>query len=253
MAPSRRMAFARTSASAFAYACGCLVLSTAQASPYRIPGLDAADHWEIKTIATDTVEGNERVLDAPLFDITAPLAPGLETSVTLGRGRLHAEDEAVHSGAIDTELAVKWEIVPIGVDGTIGVTVEPELIAPTGSAGLSEGTWSAEVPLVIGWNHGPLHLQGLVGYAHGLESDDDEISLGGLIEYQVRPELSLGLEAVNSAPSTAPDRRWRSMVDVGFKYELTSAVELQGRLGRSARTAGDPRVTEGAIYVEIAL
>jgi hypothetical protein len=145
-------------------------------------------------------------------------------------------------------------MVPIGDDGTIGITVEPALIAPTGSAGLSEDAWLAEVPLVIGWNHGALRFRGLVGYGHSLESDEDEISLGGLVEYKVRPELSLGLEAVNSAPSTQPDRSWKSMIDVGFKYELTSAVELQGRLGRSAHTAGGhPQVTEGAIYVEIAL
>lgn len=64
--------------------------------------------------------------------------------------------------------------------------------------------------------------------------------------------MSLGLEAVNTAPSKDLEHR-KTMVDVGFKYELTPAVELQGRLGRSAHTAGDPQVTEGAIYVEIAL
>ena len=243
MVASRTIAFAATLAFA----------SATQASPYRITGLDAADHWEIKTIAKDTAEGDERVLEAPLFDITAPLAPGLETSVTFGTGRLHVEGESVRTGVIDTEVAVKWEMAPIGADGTIGVTIEPALIAPTGSAGLSDDMWSAEVPLVIGWNHGPLRLRGLVGYGHSLESDDDEISLGGLLEYKVRPELSLGIEAVNTAPSNDIDHRWKTMVDVGFKYELTPAVELQGRLGRSAHTAGDPQVTEGAIYVEIAL
>jgi hypothetical protein len=230
-----------------------LALSTAQASPYHITGLDAADHWEIKTIAKDSVEGDERVLEAPLIDLTAPLAPGLETSVTFGRGQLHVAGEAARSGAVDTELAVKWEMVPIGDDGTIGLTVEPALIAPTGSTGLSDGTWSAEVPLVIGVNRGPLRFRGLVGYGRSLENDDDEISLGGLVEYKVLPTLSIGLEEVNTAPSNDLDHSWKSMVDVGFKYELTPAVELQGRLGRSAHTAGDPQETEGAIYVEIAL
>jgi hypothetical protein len=232
---------------------GCLILGAAQASPYHITGLDAADHWEIKTIAKASAEGDERVLEAPLIDITAPLAPGLETSVTFGRGRLHVDGESTRTGAVDTELAVKWEVVPLGADGSIGVTVEPALIAPTGSAGLSDDTWWAEVPLVIGWNHGPLRLRGLVGYGRSLENDEDEISLGGLVEYKVGPELSLGLEAVSTAPSHDPDHSWKSMVDVGFKYELTPAVELQGRLGRSAHTAGDPRETEGAVYVEIAL
>lgn len=250
MIVSRRMAFARRSACASV--CSCLALSAAQASPYRITGLDAADHWEIKTIAKHTDEGDERVLEAPMIDLTAPLAPGLETSVTFGRGRLHAEGES-RSGALDTELAVKWEMVPIGADGTIGVTVEPALIAPTGSAGFTDDAWFAEVPLVIGWNRGPVRLRGLVGYGRSLESDDDEISLGGLVEYKVMPKLSLGFEVVNTMPSDDPDQRWKSMVDVGFKYELSSTVGLQGRLGRSARSAGDPHVTQGAIYLEIAL
>jgi hypothetical protein len=118
---------------------------------------------------------------------------------------------------------------------------------------LSDEAWSAEVPLVIGWNHGALRLRGLAGYGHSLESDEDEVSLGALVECKVRPELSLGLEVVSTAPSEDADGRWKSMVDVGFKYELTPAVELQGRLGRSAARAGDPRVTQGAVYVEIAL
>jgi hypothetical protein len=238
---------------AFASLCSCFALSVAQASPYRITGLDAADHWEIKTIAKNTDEGDERLLEAPLIDLTAPLAPGLETSVTFGRGRLHAEGEAVRSGAVDTEVAVKWEVVPIGADGTIGVTIEPALIAPTGSAGLSDDVWSAEVPLVIGWNHGAVRLRGLVGYGRSLENDEDEISLGGLVECKVLPQLSLGVEVVNTMPSDDPDRKWKSMVDIGFKYELSPTIELQGRLGRSARTAGDPHVTQGAIYLEIAL
>lgn len=249
MVVSRSMAFARKAA--FASACCCFV-GAAQASPYRITGLDAADHWEIKTIATDTDEGDERVREA-LIDLTAPLAPGLETSVTFGRGRLHAEGESSRSGTLDTELAVKWEMVPLRADGAIGVTVEPALIAPTGAAGLSDDTWSAEVPLVIGWNRGPLRLRGLVGYGRSLENDDDEISLGALVEYKVLSKLSLGLEAVNTLPSDDPKRQWKSMVDFGFKYELSSTVELQGRVGRSARTAGDPQVTQAAIYLEIAL
>ncbi len=114
-----------------------------------------------------------------------------------------------------------------------------------------ERGWDGEP--IGGVNRGPLRLRGLVGYGHSLESDDDEISLGGLVEYKVRPALSIGVEAVSTAPSNDIDHRWKSMVDVGFKYELTPAVELQGRLGRSAHTAGDPQVTEGAIYVEIAL
>lgn len=250
MVASRRMAFA--SGSALASVLSCLALGAAHASPYRITGLDAADHWEVKTIAKDTVEGDERVIEAPLIDFTAPLAPGLETSVTFGTGQLHADGES-HSGAVDTELALKWEMVPIGADGTLGVTVEPALIVPTGSAGLSDEAWFAELPLVIGWNHGLLRLRGLVGYGHSLENDEDEISLGGLVEYQALPGLSLGLEVVNTAPSDDPERRWKSMVDVGFKYELSPTVELQGRLGRSARSAGDPRQTQGAIYVEVAL
>lgn len=237
---------------AFASICGFLILSTAQASPYHITGLDAADHWEIKTIAKGSEKGDESVLEAPLIDITAPLAPGLETSVTFGRGRLHTDGEAARSGAVDTEWAVKWEMVPIGDDGTIGLTIEPALIAPTGSRYLTDGSWSAELPLVIGWNHGPLRLRGLVGYGRSLEVDDDEISVGGLVECKVLPTLSLGLEAVNTAPSDDLNHR-KTIVDVGFKYELTPAVELQGRLGRSAHTAGDPQVTEGAVYVEIAL
>lgn len=226
---------------------------TADASPYKITGLDAADAWEVKLISKQAHEGDEHLLETPVLDFTAPLAPGLETSLTFGRGRLHADAEPARWGWLDTELALKWEIVPLREDGSIAFTTEPAIIAPTGSHGLSDDEWQVEVPLVIGWNRGPLRLRGLVGYGHSLQSEDDEISWGGLVEYKFTERFSLGAEVVNDMPSNDTGS-WKSFGDLGFKFELLHDVELQGRIGRTLHTAGDdPRATEGALYLEIGL
>ena len=57
-------------------ACLLAAFSTANASPYKITGLGAADTWEVKLISKQTHEGDEHVLETPVLDFTAPLAPG---------------------------------------------------------------------------------------------------------------------------------------------------------------------------------
>lgn len=222
----------------------------AQASPYRVTGLGAADTWELKLVSKYDHDDTETKVKGA-FDITAPLAPGLETSVTFGRGWLREPGMRTRTGWIDTEIAVKWEILPLGEDGGFGITTEPALFVPTGTRGIADHEWQVEVPLVVGYKKGPAEVRGLVGYARSLDSGSDEISYGAVGEYDVNDRLSFGAEL---SGGTSPDRFMREYeveADIGFKFALAEAIELQGRIGQSLRNDDHMREHHAALYVEI--
>jgi hypothetical protein len=227
-------------------------IGTAHGSPYHIPGLDAADEWELKLSAEQTKQRDQRLLEAPVIDITAPLVPGLEASIAFGRGRLDSDNEQTHDGWLDTELAVKWELIDANQGRAYGVTIEPALFAPTGSDGLKDAEWALELPVIVGWTFAATDVRALVGYAHSLESDDDELSCGGVLEYAISERLSIGAELTTEVPADDLDA-WSGVADVGFRLELTPNIELQGRIGRSVHTNDEPRPTEGALFFEVAL
>lgn len=222
----------------------------AAASPYKVAGLDAADSFEIKLLAEYSDQGGEKILEGPVLDLTAPLGPGLETSITFGRGRLEANGRT-RAGTIDTEIAVKWEIVPLDEKHQVGVSVEPALFLPTGTHGLSDDEFSLELPVFVGWSSGPLHVTGLVGYARSLESSDDEILWGLLAEHDVVKGLSVGAEITGGMPSDAFGD-YEAVADVGFVWEMTDATELQGRIGQTIRTADHQTGRQAGLYLEVA-
>lgn len=228
------------------------VAGGAQASPFEVPDLDAADAWELKVEGSMSKSDSERFVEAPVLDITAPIRPGLETSVTFGRGSLKVDGEGTKTGALDTEWAVKWEITSAAdADKRISFTTEPAVIAPTGAHGLSDDTWRVEVPLIAGRDFGPVGLRAMVGYGQSLEgSPDVEIPFGVLATYAVREGLEFGVELAGDTPA-AEMGRYEAIVDVGFKWEFAKGLELQGRLGRTIRSRpGDEPATEVAFFIE---
>ncbi|HEU4959363.1 MAG TPA: transporter [Sphingomonas sp.] len=223
----------------------------ANASPYKITGLDAATSLELKlfTKLKSNHWGSE--LEGPGFDLTIPVAGGLEASATFGPGRLHETGGRTRWGMIDSEFAMKWEIVSMPDDGGIGLTTEPAVIAPTGTHGLGDDEWRFEAPLVIGWASGRVEVRGEAGYERGLKSHEDEVSFGVVTEYDLSDSFSIGAEVTGSTPSLA-FRSYEAAADIGFKWEFARSVELQGRLGRSLRRDDRRPQTEAALYVEIA-
>jgi hypothetical protein len=229
-----------------------LCTTAAQASPFKTPSLDSAETWELKVIVNAEDSASERTIEGPLLDITAPIRPGLETSVTFGRGYTQADGEGSHSGMVDTEWAVKWEIIPASKAGEqVTVTTEPALIIPTGAEGLSDDAWRVEVPIIIGRDVGPWQFRALAGYGQALNGEPDgEFPFALLATRKVRDNLRLGVELAGDAPAGAIDH-YKAMIDVGFKWEFAEGLELQGRLGRSIRTpAGGEPATNLAFYLE---
>ena len=222
----------------------------ASASPYKITGLGAATSLELKLFTKLKSTDLKSELEGPGFDLTVPVAQGLEASFTTGPGRLR-ENGRARWGMIDSEVAMKWEIVSMPENGGIGVTTEPALIAPTGTNGLGDDEWRFEAPLVVGWGNGPVEVRGELGYERGFKTHEDEVSFGILTEYDLTDSFSVGAELTGSTPSLAL-HSYEAAADVGFKWEFAPSVELQGRLGRSLRRDDHRPQTEAAVYVEIA-
>ena len=227
----------------------CSVLSVAAgASPFQMPDMHAATSYEIKLQTQYTQARDGKTVEAAL-DITAPLRPGLETSLTFGRGRVSGEAW----GNLDTELAVKWEAIPIGEeDGHVGITIEPAVVLPTGDRGLGAGEHLLAVPVVAGANFGKFGLRGLLGYQHAFKSDRNAAQFGALITYEVSDRFSVGLEYAGESSMTRP-HRYESSVDAGFKFALTPKVELQGRVGHALHGSGNAGATQTAVFLELAL
>lgn len=221
----------------------------ANASPYKITGLGAATSLELKLFTKLKATDAKSELEGPGFDLTVPVTTGLEASFTAGPGRLR-EDGRTRWGMIDTEGAIKWEIISARQAGGIGITTEPALIAPTGTKGLGHNEWRLEAPLVIGWVHGPLEVRGKIGYGHAFKSHEDEFSFGMVTEYDLSDAFSLGIEFTGNTPAPA-FHSYEAAADLGFKWKLASSVELQGRFGRSLHRAGHHGQTDAALYVEI--
>ena len=222
---------------------------TAGASPYQMPDMQAASTYEVKLQAQYTKARDGRTVEGPALDITAPLRPGLETSVTFGRGRVSGEAW----GNLDTELAIKWEAIPIGEDdGHVGITIEPSIILPTGNWRLGAGEHQLAVPIVAGANGGKVGLRGMVGWQHGFRSDHNAALLGALTTYEVTARLSVGLEYSGESSMTRP-HRYGSFADAGFTYAVTPKVELQGRIGHTLHSAGNAGATQMAVFLGFAL
>ena len=226
-----------------------MLAGAACASPFQMPDMHAATSYEIKIQAQYTHTRDGKSIEGPALDITAPLRPGLETSLTFGRGRVSGQSW----GNLDTELAVKWEVIPIGEqDGRLGLTIEPTLVLPTGNRGLGAGERQLVVPVVAGANWGKFGLRGLVGYQHGFRSGDNTAQFGALATYELSDRLSVGLEYAGQASMRQP-HDYESSADAGFKYALTPKIELQGRIGHTLHTPGNAGATQTAVFLEFAL
>ncbi|MFC3051587.1 transporter [Kordiimonas pumila] len=223
--------------------------SPAAASPYHTTGLDAADRPEIKILSEYESAGDDWSLEGPAIDATLPIVPGLETSVTFGKGWLKEDGLPSESGWLDTEIALKWEVIRVPEEGGFGLTTEPALFAPTGTHGIGSNEWQLEIPVILGWEQGRTSLRTFVAYATSLESHEDELGFGAVAEYDVTESLSLGVEVSGDVP-LAYETGYALEGDVGFTWDMGNDLELQGRISHSLHTEDGISVIGAALFLE---
>jgi hypothetical protein len=218
-------------------ACALLTAGAVQASPFETLDVEAASRWEIKILTEATLAPSASEVFGPAFDVTAPLTPGLEASVTFGQVWAQ-EGRQASIGFGDVEMAVKAEMARQRADGSgLFLTVEPGLLAPTGAQGLSNDAWRLSLPLVAGRDVGRWSLRAMAAYARNLAgSADREAKLSVLATRKVSDRLRLGGELVWAA---AADEGRSLGANLGFSWEAREGVEVQARLGRTLVATAD--------------
>ena len=231
--------------------CASLIAANAHASPFEVGGLDASNQYELKILTEIETSGSETILEGPAFDTTIPIARGLEASVTGGMGRLTLNGQKGTTGVLDTEIAMKYELISVPGSGGFGLTIEPALFLPTGTNGLSEDEWRLAVPMIAGIVRGRWEARAQISYELGFESDEAEFGFGFLIQRQLTDRLALGTELVGSTPSIAFDETDFG-ANIGFALALSNALELQGRFGHSIGRNDGEAITNGGMFLKMA-
>lgn len=226
---------------------GAITATPSAASPFHIPDADAASEWELKVFGEYETLAGETLRQAPVIDLTAPIRPGLETSVTFGWARLET-DETSADGFLDFEWAVKAELARQASGAWASIAIEPAIFAPTGTNGLSAHAWAAEFPVIVSKEFGAIEIRGLASYAHVFaDGEDDEIELALLASVSLADTFSVGVEAGREA-AFEDFSEAEMFYDIGAKWEFTPGYELQARVGHLHEGADDGR--EFAIFLE---
>lgn len=229
-------------------ACMLLAASGVEASPFETLDAEAAQSWEVKLLTEARFTPAGREVFGPALDLTAPLAPGLESSVTFGRVWAR-EGGRVLSGFGDIEMAVKAELARQKANGSgFALAVEPALLAPTGVDGLSNDAWRLSLPIVVGRDVGRWSLRAMAAYARNLNgSADQEASFSALATRKVFDRLTLGGELVWEL---AAEEGQALGANLGFSWEAAEGVEVQARLGRTLVTSiGRQPATSLGVFV----
>jgi hypothetical protein len=211
---------------------------SARAAPFIVPDMPATEEPALKLVAEINRSDNMREWIAPAFDLTVPLGKGLETAIAIGRAYLKEDGASTTRGWTDAEWAVKWELKPVPATGGLGVTLQPLLIVPVGSDGLSGGDWRAKLPVVLGWRQGAFTLHALVGYSASLSNEGDDIALGSLVAYDLNDRLTIGAELVANMPIENL-AGYEMIADVGATFAIAEQWAIEIRVGRTIRSADD--------------
>jgi hypothetical protein len=221
----------------------------ALASSFAVPEMDADDAFAIRVAAEHSRSSAGHEWAVPNVELIAPLAPGLEGAVSVGRGHVHQSGARAFNGMTDLAIEMKWELLPVPDDGGFGITVVPALLVPLGNRNVTEDDWRVELPVVFGWRQGPLTLHAMTGYSASRSDRGDAIPFGTLVTYDLGESLTLGAEFVGSAPINDLDG-YEAEIGAGVEYEVAEGWALQGRVGRVVRVAGEPNSTNFLLAIE---
>ena len=128
--------------------------------------------------------------------------------------------------------------------------MEPELILPTGDEdrGLGGGAVALEIPFILGWKLSGAELGVEFGYNHDFGEDTGSVPLGVLGLVQAAPGLKVGVEVVGESP-TDHFGDYEASCNLGFKWKLPNAVEIDGLYGRTVHTLAAHDTTKAKLVL----
>jgi hypothetical protein len=212
-----------------ALCCGPLA---AFASPFEVPDVDPEEYLELKTTLERESSGDDREWDAPQFELTLPLAAGLELSFESGYAIVEEDGES-HSGLSDSEVSAKWRFYDRGTT----LTLQPAFTFDTGHLDGEGDAFS--LGLLAARSFGPLELSGRIGV-------EEEETFGSILFlFTVSEDLRLGAEL---AADHDEDLHLRG--NLGAKWEVSENIEIQALIGRTLENEEGPPVTRAKLVLE---
>ena len=221
-----------------------LLASVAQASPFVVSSTEPAETVELKTSIEVKTRHDDDTWSAPKMELAIPIAPDVELSFSSSYRTLRLQGEAERAGLGDSGIASKWKLVHEAPGRHPAIAIEPELVLPTGDErdDLGDGHYGFVFPVIVGATFGRVGLSGQATYQHSFSPDGDEVELAVLTTLKATPDVKLGVELAASAPADDTSATDFSM-DLGFKWGMTEAFELQGIAGTSLHTAEPGHIT----------
>ena len=216
-----------------------LALPVNAGSPFLTddPGF-AVSGWEVKgkTVYEKTTGG--ATLTAPILDLNYTIVEHFKLNLTLAGKRISPDGGANAYGVDDTDFKFKWRFLDERADSWIpAMSVAPNVTFPTADKqrGLGDGVWRLRLPVQIGKTFGKWYVYGETGYQFAFDHKASDVVVYGVAtQYIVTDRLSVGMELNGGIPIYGA-RNYSMLVNSGFSYALTSALQLQASLGRTLR------------------
>ncbi|MDA5193907.1 hypothetical protein [Govanella unica] len=217
---------------------GAVFALPAGAAPFTVSSPTPSKVLKLKLRSDYKDTDTKDTLVFPKIGLEVPLMENLSMTVSGNFRNVDRVGGEEHYGFGDVEIEGKWQFLD-AKDNSLGVAmgINPELTLATGNdrKGLGTGNTEIYLPLVMSKKVGPWEFGGEIGYHHMFEQHEDEMTYGVLVMRRVAPDLRLGAElVVDAPPSHFSD--YDLTMNGGFKWALSSKVELHGLVGHSLRT-----------------
>jgi hypothetical protein len=238
---------------AAALAAALMGAATAHAGPFQVDSTSTTEDVKLKSTLEHRDTSSKDTWIAPKLAAAFPVNDRLEFEASTGYRKVE-QDQATHEGLGDSALKFKWRVVDETPRG-VAVALIPELSLPTGDEdrGLGSGHAALAVPVVIEKHLGSVTLAGELGYGRSFDGEDEGyVPLGVLVMVKPLDTLRLGMELAGEAPADHFSDCELS-TNVGFKWNVTRQVEVQGLVGRTVRSPNSDPVTRFKLVAEIRL
>jgi hypothetical protein len=201
--------------------------------------------WEINLSHNIEKTTNAFSMETPLIDINYGLLENDQWKIEFAVLFLDPDDERSHWGVSDLLVGWKYRFFDEDEQGFMA-SIYPQVLAPTGNAGLGLGSGRAEMllPLELGRHFCDerLLVYGEIGYNLVFDGSGEHSWIYGLAaEWQRTEKLKLLFEVGGIAFDQVSEPDF-PFFNGGLKYELTDHWTLIGSAGRSFRNgrSGSP-------------
>lgn len=208
------------------------------------PDTPGDGRWEINLPITLEQTRNQRIFEAPLFDINYGLGERTQLKFEVPWLVLDSRGNGTTDGTGSSEIGIKHRFLDEDRHGmSMSIYPQLEFNNPTSSdeRGLVDEGARFKLPVQMTRSAGPFELSLEVGYEF-VEADEDEWLYGVATSYRVNDQLELLAEIAGVASQDFDDEE--QVFNIGTKIGINHHLNLLLSAGRSFRgsSSGEPEL-----------